>query len=139
MKVLAHVDPADEDTMLLVLKGCVGEAAAADYLGWLATAGLYDPIEVMNDPSIVDWKHDRPDRLFALTTALTALALNDAVPDAWAKSLVVLTACATGGKPDVATPAARTLLNRIPRGKRIPVATREAFSDLFERTGKFAA
>lgn len=138
MTVLAFVDPSDEDTMLLILKGCVGEGAATEYLAWLAAADLHDPIEVMDRPSMVEWKKERPDRLFALTTAVTAIAITEAIPDAWAKAIAVLTACAEGGRPDVATPGTRTLLNRIPKGAKVPAATRAAFTDLLGRTGRWA-
>lgn len=139
MQVLAYVDPSDEDTLFKVLTGCVGDGAAKEYLAWLAAADLHDPIEVMRDPSIVQWKKERPDRLFALTTAVTAIAVTEAVPDAWTKAVNVLTACAEGGRPDVAMPGARTLLNRIPKGKALPAAAKAAFSDLLARTGRWAA
>ena len=61
MAVLAELDPRDEDGALLVLKGCVGEAAAVEYLAWLAANDLYDPEAVLADPKIVDWTA-RPDR-----------------------------------------------------------------------------
>lgn len=139
MSVLAYVHPRDEDTMLLVLKGCVGDGAATEYLAWLAVADLYDPLEAMADPNIVEWTKARPDQLFALTTSVTALAITDALPNAWSKALAVLTSCANAGRADLATPGARTLLNRVPTGKTVPVATRDAFSDLLQRTGRFEA
>lgn len=139
MKVLSYLADDDEDAKLIVLKGCVGEGAAVEYFAWLAAADLHDPVAVMADPSIVDWKTERPDRLFALTTAVTALAVSDAIPDAWTKAITVLTACAKGGKPDVATPGARTLLNRIPKGKTVPAATKDAFADQMTRIGMHVA
>jgi MoxR-like ATPase len=73
MSVLGELDPTDDDAAMLALVGCVGEGAATEYLAWAATTDLYDPDAVLADPSIVDWKGSRPDKLFALVYSLAAV------------------------------------------------------------------
>lgn len=132
-KVIAHLRDGDEDAMNLALKGAVGEGAAREYLAWLATADLIDPQVAMDDPSQVDWSGERADRLFVLVNGVASLALQDGEKTTWRKAMGVLVACAEGGKPDVATPSARTLLARMPAGAQMPAGTAEAFSGLIRR------
>ena len=138
MSVLGELDPADEDAALLVLTGCVGEAAAIEYTAWLAAADLYDPEAVLSDPKIVDWR-SRPDRIFALTSALVALARFRADKRTWARALRALTACAAANRPDLAYPGVRTLLQEVPDGASVPDETVAAFRPLMAATGRWAA
>lgn len=139
MSVLAELDPSDEAAALLVVKGCVGEGAAQEFFAWVAIADLHDPADVMDDPTLVEWSKERPDRLFALTSGITALVLTRGDKTTWEKGTRALTACAEGGRPDVALPGMRTVLSNMPKDATIATATREAFADLFRRTGQWAA
>jgi hypothetical protein len=143
MKVLSYLKPNDADAALLVIKGCVGEGAATEYLAWEATADLADPVAVMNDPSLIDWAGERPDRLFALLGSVTALVRMNLIggkadKTSWEKGMAVLTACAAGGKPDAAIPSARVLVNLRPGDGDLTSAHREAFAPLLTRMGRFA-
>lgn len=134
--VLAQLDPTDEDAALLVIKGCVGEAAGLEYLTWLALADLFDPEDVMNDPSIVDWADTRPDRLFALVTAITVLTLAKGDKATWRKGVDALIACADGKRPDVALHSARVLLSKANDMGGVPKGALAAFGDLLATVGR---
>lgn len=136
--VLSELDRSDSDAMTLVLTGCVGEAAAIEYIAWVVATDLYDPEEVLADPSIVNWT-DRPDRIFALTSALTAIARMRGDKRTWTGAMTALTACAAAGRPDLAYPGARTLLQKLPADAKLPTGTVEAFGDLLQKTGKWEA
>ena len=136
--VLSELDRGDEEAMNLVLVGCVGEAAANEFLAWHVAQDLYDPEDVLADPSIVDWTL-RPDRIFALTSALVAIARIRGDKRTWRKVMGALTACAQAGRPDLAYPGARQLLQQVPDGAELPDGTVEAFADLMTRTGRWAA
>lgn len=142
MKILAELDRDDEDAELLVLRGCVGDGAATEYLAWKVALDLHDPDAVLADPSLVRWGDERPDRLFALIGSITALTLSRGDTATWNKGVAVLVACASGGssgpgKPDVATPGARTLFNAMPAGARVSAAARDAFAPILARTGRW--
>lgn len=132
ISVLSHLEAHDTEAALLVVKGLVGEGAAKEYFAWVASQDLHDPLEVMNDPSIVDWKKSRPDRLFALMQSITALGLGDAKN--WLPATRVMTACANSGKADVAAGGAQRLANAIPSGKDYPQSFLDAFTTLFTQT-----
>jgi MoxR-like ATPase len=136
--VLSELDRSDTDAMTLVLTGCVGEAAAIEYIAWVVATDLYDPEEVLADPSIVDWTA-RPDRIFALMSALTAIARMRGDKRTWTAAVGAMTACAAAGRPDLAYPGARALLQKVPTGCSVPTATVKAFGELLQKTGKWAA
>jgi len=136
VSVLAQIAPDDEDGALVVLKGCVGDGAATEYMAWLAATDLYDPAQVLERPSVVDWK-SRPDRIYALLEAVTAIAIG-ADARTWDKAAVVMVACAKAGKPDLALPSVARLVKAKPNGTELPQALRDAFQDLMYRTGLHA-
>ena len=137
--VLANLRPDDEAAMLVALTGCVGEAAAIEFVSWLATADLYDPNEVLDDPSIVNWTSNRPDRLFALMTSVEAIVANRGTTTAWNRGLAVTIAGATAGMPDVVWPAAQQFLQTKPAGAKLPTTFRTAFREMLVLTGKWAS
>ena len=136
--VLAELDREDEEAMLFALVGCVGEGAANEFFSWYISQDLYDPEEVLAKPSIVDWR-ERPDRIFALVSALTAISRVRADAATWRKVMVVLTACAKAGRPDLAYPGVRLPLQDPPAGASLPNDTAEAFQKLMVKSGKWAA
>ena len=84
-------------------------------------------------------RRERPDRIFALVSALTAIARVRADAATWRKVMVVLTACAKAGRPDLAYPGVRLLLQDPPAGAKLPNDTAEAFHKLMVKSGKWAA
>lgn len=138
-RVLGHLHPGDGEAALLVLEGLVGRAAALEYLAWEKTADLADPRAVLYNPGIIDWETERPDRLFVLMQAVAALSLADR--KLMPKAAKVMAACARGGRPDVALPAIRRLMNADPEGfgGALSLRDRAEFTRMFQVTGQWAA
>jgi MoxR-like ATPase len=144
MAILGALDPTDDDAARLVLMGCVGEGAAIEFMTWDQSHSLHDPEAVLNDPSIVEWSKERPDRLFALVNGVVAIVQMDLTADprntkVWEKGMAVLVACAEGGKPDAAMPAARRLLGDRPEGAKLTEKMRDAFAPILTRMGRLTA
>lgn len=133
----SHLHYADEDAMLLLLVGAVGEGAANDFWTWRAAHDLADPVAVMDDPRIVDFHGERVDRLFAMLRSVTALGLEGG-PQRHAQALAVMVACARAGKPDAAHPGARALMASLPVGASVGAEVGEVFADLFAALGSAA-
>lgn len=139
-RLLAHLRRGDDSAILLAVQGLVGESAATEFIAYLATADLYNPLDVIEDPSIVDWASTRPDILFVTLTSVAAVALN--APEqrrnqTWTKAVKVMVACASAHRTDVALPAMRTLLAAQPAGIPMPRGTRQAFGSLFAAMGRW--
>ncbi len=142
ISVLSEVPADDEEVAALVVKGLVGEGAAKEFFAWLAVSDLADPEAVLADPHCVNWRIERPDRVFAMLASVEALTRFRGDARTWEKAIEVVAVVAECGKPDVAIPAARTLLTSArPKGSKLDVARiREQFSDLMARTERgFAA
>jgi len=135
--VLAELAEDDTEAMLLVTTGCVGEAAAIEFVAWVVSSDLYDPEAVIKDPSIVDWTI-RPDRIFALMTSVTAIAQSRGDKATWEAVMEVVTKCAESGRPDLAYPSARSLMSSQPKAAKVPAGVVDAFGDLFEKMGRWA-
>jgi len=124
--------------------GCVGEGAAIEFMTWDQQHSLHDPEAVLNNPSIVEWSKERPDRLFALVNGVVAIVKMELAADSrntkvWEKGMAVLVACAEGGKPDAAMPAARHLLAAKPSDAKLTEAMRDAFAPILTRMGRLTA
>lgn len=144
MAILGALDPTDDDAARLVMMGCVGEGAAIEFATWDQQHSLHDPEAVLNNPSIVEWSKERPDRLFALVNGVVAIVKMDLAADSrntkvWEKGMAVLVACAEGGKPDAAMPAARHLLAAKPSDAKLTEAMRDAFAPILTRMGRLTA
>jgi MoxR-like ATPase len=136
MNALGQLRTDDVEAQLLVMSGCVGRSAASEYMTWRCANDLYDPYQVLADPAIVDWAGDRPDRLYVLMSALTTIALG--TPKLWAKAAAAAIECAKANRPDVALPSMNRLIKMQPDGvASLTRAQREAFHQLFERTGQW--
>lgn len=138
-RVLGYLPAKDEEASALALTGLVGRAAALEYLSWAKTADLADPRAVLANPKLVDWKRERPDRLFALMQAVTALAL--ANRKLMPKAAKLAAACARDGRPDVSLPAVRKLAAADGDAffGAMTDRDRQEFARLFEATGQWAA
>lgn len=132
-RAIAHARRDDSDTRDHILTGCVGEAAMTEFVAWVETSDLIDPVEALANPAAVDWSGERPDRLFALLTTVKAILAADLTTSSWKQGVRLATRCAEAGKPDVAAPLARWLFARTPDDTEIPAHARDAFSSLFDR------
>ena len=131
INTLAWVRDGDKSTEMMIIKGLVGEAALKSFIEWEVTADLKNPLDVLADPSIVDWAGERPDRLFHTASAVAGLGLSD--EKHWLPALKALTTCAQSGKADVAEHGVMRLLNNMPAKARVPDSTRRAFAALLEK------
>lgn len=132
ISAMSHLEKDDLEAIKLVIDGTIGEATGLPFFTWYLANDLHDPAEVLDNPGIVDWANERPDRLFFLVNSVTNLGLS--VETNWKKAALALAACANGDKPDVALPGAQKLMNNVPQGEKMPLQFRNAFTELFGHT-----
>lgn len=131
---LAHVRDDDTAARHALAFGLVGEGAAIAYLEWVAAADLPDPAAVIADPSIVDWA-DRPDRVWAILSAVVGWATQRGTIDAWREAWSPLLAAADAGAPDQAAAAARVLGRARPAKAAVPARVRTVFKPILTAAG----
>lgn len=136
---LAELRSDDIEAQRLLLIGAVGHGAATAYMTWLRQNDLYDPAEVLANPSIVKWASDSPDRLYAMTLSVTELVKSRGDAASWVSGMKAMAAGANAGRPDTAWPGGRALINNMPKGAKIPTDAMTAFADLFDNLGLTSA
>lgn len=136
IRVLTVLKVDDLHARDLAMRGLVGDEATLALLTWMEHNDLYDPADVLKDPTIVDWTPGgRPDIAYALSHSLRAYALarEEKEPAIWDRVLRVIEVGAQH-QPDVLTPLARTAFSRA-SDKNLPQGVIEPFTDMFEKMG----
>ena len=109
---------AGELAASLLVRGCVGAGAGAEFLTWLVEADLPDPEAVLADPESFVLPQ-RGDRAYAALSSVAAAVATDAANGRWERGWQVFGRAAESA-PDVAAAAARTLARCRPAGAAIP-------------------
>ncbi|QJW38668.1 AAA family ATPase [Cellulosimicrobium protaetiae] len=131
---LANVRDDDAAARQAITFGLVGEGVGVEFLVWCDQADLPDPAAVLDDPTLVDWT-GRPDRVWAVLSAVVGWAASAGSVDAWRKAWGPLLAAAEAGAPDVAAAAARPLAACRPAAAKVPAAVREKFKPVLDAAG----
>jgi MoxR-like ATPase len=124
-KLLAACEAANasSDAQAILVAGAVGQAAALEFLSWRENLDLPDPSAVLADPDAYQLP-SRSDRIFAVLTAVAAIAVAERDAETWQRAWMVV-AKAARSAPDVATLAARTLASNRPPNAQIPATLME--------------
>lgn len=133
-QVLARLRPDDAAAVQTAVFGLVGDGTGSEYVEWRAALDLPPVLDVLADPSVMDWEGARPDQVWAVLSAVTAWAAGQRSQSAWIEAWGPLVAAATGGAPDVAGAAARSLAVSRPPKAKVPAAARK-FRDVLIAAG----
>lgn len=133
-RVLAHLRGDDTPAISAAALGLIGDGAGSEFMEWRVSMDLPSVVEVIDDPSIVEWATARPDQVWAVLSGVVAWASGKGTKDAWTTAWAPLVAAATNGAPDVAGAAARALSVAMPAGAKPPAAARK-FKDVMIAAG----
>lgn len=131
---LAFVRDDDAAARQTLACGLVGEGVGSEFLSWCLVADLPDPADVVADPGMVDWS-GRPDRVWAVLSAVVGWAASNGSVDRWVKAWGPLVAAAVAGAPDVAAAAARPLAACRPAKAKVPAKVRASFGPVLAAAG----
>lgn len=131
---LPNVRDDDAAARQALTLGLVGEGVGVEFLTWCQHLDLPDPAAVIADPSIVAWDQ-RPDRVWAILSAVVGWAASAGSADAWRSAWGPLLAAAEAGAPDVAAAAARPLGRCRPASAKVPAAVRAKFAPVLAAAG----
>ena len=130
MNILVHLDPADTVAIGKAAEGAVGEGEAKAFKAYVTAVGLFDPEEVLADPTLVNWADSRTlDRLFALTMSVSNLAVSRGDKATWEKAVAVLAECHRQGRHDTPVVALRELLMHRPATASLTKDQQARFSE----------
>ncbi|SIJ22543.1 ATPase [Mycobacteroides abscessus subsp. abscessus] len=133
-RVMAYLRADDAPALATAAMGMVGDGAGSEYVEWRASMDLPAVVDVIADPSIVDWGGARPDQVWAVLSGVVSWASAKGTKAAWMSAWGPLVAAATSGAPDVAGAAARALGIAMPAGAKVPAAARK-FTDVMIAAG----
>jgi MoxR-like ATPase len=121
LSALASWVGAPPQVRRLVVAGCVGEAAAHEYLAWVSVQDLPDPESLLTDPTAFSFKGVRPDRVYVVLQAVLAAVVGTPTAERWGNAIRV---CALAGEAvglDPAVPVVRALMRPGLRPSGAPV------------------
>lgn len=120
---LAHLRDDDADALRCAAYGLVGAGAGAEFLAWRETMDMPTPAELIDDPAMIDWANERPDRAWAALTAVVTFAAHAGTKTAWTKAWGPL-AAAGAVKADVAGSVVRSHMLARPADTSVPAIAR---------------
>lgn len=120
----AAVDQAGEDDEVLglLLTGCVGPGAAAEFSSFVDNLDLPDPLSLLADPSaVVDYlDHRRPDRVMLVLQGLVDTVRSSENPAAWSESWQIAEQAVNAGFADLVAWTFQPLATHRPAGADLP-------------------
>jgi hypothetical protein len=113
---------AGSEVRQLLVAGCIGDAAAHEYLRWVAAQDLLDPEQLLDDPSAADFDAMRVDRVFVILQAVLAAFARNPTTDRWTAAIDVCARAAGQVGIDPAVPVIRSLMRQglRPDGVAVP-------------------
>lgn len=117
---LAVAVDAPEPVRRLLVAGCIGDAAAHEFLTWSAVQDLPDTDAVLADP-VASWFTDkRADQVYVTLQGVVAAAVSRGDPATWEAAVAACCAAASAAGVDPAVPGVRALLRHRPNKAVIP-------------------
>lgn len=117
---LAEAVAAPEAVGRLLVTGCVGEAAAHEFLAWAAAMDLPDTDAILADPTAGWFADQRPDRVYVTLQGVVAAASSRRDPATWTAAVRACCAAASEAGVDPAVPAVRALIRTRPADADLP-------------------
>ncbi len=122
LSAFARAVGANAEVRRLLVSGCVGAAAAYEYLRWVAAQDLPDPEALLADPSAATFDGLRADRVYVALQAVLGAVSRKPTPARWEAAITLCAKAADQVGIDPAVPVVRSLMRADlrPDGSRVP-------------------
>lgn len=124
----------DTDLDTLLLRGTVGEGAAAAYLGFIKAKDLPDPEALLKDPDKFQLP-ERGDIVYTVLNGVVAATIGDLTPKRWKAAWTILKLAGEQGAYDVGCAAARTLAQKSREDLEVPLDEIKPYVDMLVEAG----
>ena len=101
---------SSQEVRQILVAGCVGDAAAHEYLRWITAQDLGDPEALLNAPSAADFAALRADRVFVILQAVLAAFSRQPTSERWQAAIEICARAAQQVGIDPAVPVIRSLM-----------------------------
>jgi hypothetical protein len=105
-----------EGVRRMLVRGCVGPGASAEFLTYRETLDLPDPEKVLAAPADFPMP-TRADQIYVIGAGVLAVVRHNLTGERWQAAGVVLERIASGGHPDIAVSFARDWIRERPEGQ----------------------
>ena len=105
-----------EGTRRLLVRGCIGPGASAEYLTYRDNLDLPDPEAVLKDPRAFVVP-GRADHIYVIGAGVMAVMRGDCTAQRWHAAGLILERIASAGHPDIAVSFARDWIKERPSGE----------------------
>ena len=124
LSAFARAVGASNDVRRLLVAGCIGDAAAHEYLRWATNQDLPNPEELLADPTAVAFTGMRADRVYVALQSVLAAVSRKKSADRWSAAIEVCAHAASQVGIDPAVPVVRSLMRPEvrPNGAVVPSA-----------------
>lgn len=133
----ASTGTTDWEFREMLLAGCVGVHAAAEFVTWRTEANLPDPEDIISGkfPMKDIIVEDRPDRTYAILSSLVVAVEGDWTPERYVKVWEVAAYCAKQGAGDIAAAVVPRLMATQSGKPQVPAIAKYAmaFKSLLDR------
>lgn len=122
LSAFAQAVDAGADVRRLLIAGCIGGAAAHEYLTWASNQDLPDPEVLLADPSAISFAGMRADRVFVTLQAVLGAFSRRPTAARWHNAVAVCAQAAGAVGVDPAVPVVRSLMRpgTRPKGATVP-------------------
>jgi hypothetical protein len=127
---------AEDRVTATLVSGCVGAAAAAEFLAWTKDLELPDPEAVLADPTTFQLP-SRGDRAYAALAMIVSAVLANNTTARWEAAWTAIAGGVRDGKPDLAVAAVRSLVEHRPDGAMPPPAVLSELAPVLRTAGMF--
>lgn len=124
---------ANQDVMLEVARGCVGEGPGIEFVNWIRDLDLPDPEEVLANPKSFKLPK-RGDQQYAVLSAIAHATISNLNPKRYIAAWEVMAIAAEEGAVDVACGAAKSLADAFVNDQSLPIPEKQVlpFKDLLK-------
>lgn len=122
LAAFARAVGANAEVRRMLVAGCVGDAAAHEYLRWTAAQDLLDPEELLDDPDAASFTDVRADRVYVMLQSVVAAYARRPTVQRWEAAIQVAARAAEQVGIDPAVPVVRALMRPAlrPAGAAVP-------------------
>lgn len=110
LAAFARAVGANKEVRRILVAGCVGDAAAHEYLRWTAAHDLADPEELLEDPTEASFLDMRTDRVYVVLQSVLAAYARRPTVERWEAAIHIAALAAQQVGIDPAVPVVRSLM-----------------------------
>lgn len=135
----ARAAQVNEEVLMLLISGCIGQSTAITFLKWLKELDLPTPESLLASPLTAIFPHKRHDKVSVILASVVSYVAKDNTIDNFYHALQLMCSAGRQGMVDTAYPHLKTLLKKAPAGANTNIPEMAVFAPLMNVLSKKAS